>query len=448
MNAPLSATPQIAAFDAEWQRLDFLVWCLSRNRHGEPVNDAEVARLRELQAQVNVLRDPGGIWEITLGFSLSHVEYDILACVLAPELEPRLGWAFQNLQSGATQPWATRALIQELLALDVGQGELLRCALVPGAPLRRRRLLRQDQDGPYRPIVAEPWLLARLTGRPLDLPPPPGACAVEQDASWADLVLPPGRLAMLREYLLWVEQRETVVERWGGQSVGGPLALFAGPSGTGKTFAASVIAHALGWRLYRVDLGRLVSKYVGETEENLNRLFDAAHGQPMVLQFDEADALFSKRGEIKEARDRYANMEVSHLLTRIESHDGPCILTTNLRKQLDAAFTRRFQMVVEFPRPDAAARAELWRRLLPPRAPLDPTLDMRFLGNAVALTGGGIRNAALHAAYLAAAADAPIGLPHIAHAVWRELAKEGRELNAQDLGALAAHLPAELLYED
>ena len=153
-----------------------------------------------------------------------------------------------------------------------------------------------------------------------------------------------------------------MVGLWHGQSVGGPVALFTGPSGTGKTFAAAVLAGALGWPLYRVDLGRLVSKYVGETEENLNRLFDAAHGQPMVLQFDEADALFAKRGEVKEARDRYANMEVSHLLTRIEAHDGPCILTTNLRKQLDSAFTRRFQLVVEFPRLDAAARSELWRR--------------------------------------------------------------------------------------
>lgn len=445
MNAPLPDIPLLAALDAEWRRLDFLVWCLSRNRQGETVGEAEITRLRELQAEVEALRVPEGDWEATLGFGLSPIEYDILACALGPELEPRLGWSFQNLQAGAAQPWATRSLIQELLALDAAQSEQLRRALAPGAALRRRRLLRVDQDDPYRPITPEPWLVARLTGRPLEVPPPPGAVAVDLAATWDDLVLPASRLAMLREFLLWIEQRDTVVDLWGGQNVGGPVALFAGPSGTGKTFAASVIAHALGWRLYRVDLGRLVSKYVGETEENLNRLFDAAHGQPMVLQFDEADALFSKRGEVKEARDRYANMEVSHLLTRIEAHDGPCILTTNLRKQLDSAFTRRFQMVVEFPRPDAASRAELWRRLLPPRAPLDAAVDPVFLGNAVALTGGGIRNAALHAAYLAAGQGGDIGLPHIAHALWRELAKEGREIAAQDLGLLAAHLPRELL---
>lgn len=448
MNAPLPENPLLALFDAEWQRLDFLAWCLACGRRGEPVGEAELTRLREFQTQVEALRAPAGAWETTLGYGLAPIEYDILACALGPELEPRLGWAFQNLQAGGAQPWATRSLIQELLALDPGQAEQLRRALEPGSALRRHRLLKVEQDDPYRPITPEPWLIARLTGRPLDIPPPPGAVAVDLIANWDDLVLPPGRLAMLREFLLWIEQRDTVVDAWGGQRVGGPVALFAGPSGTGKTFAASVIAHALGWRLYRVDLGRLVSKYVGETEENLNRLFDAAHGQAMVLQFDEADALFSKRGEVKEARDRYANMEVSHLLTRIEAHDGPCILTTNLRKQLDSAFTRRFQMVVEFPRPDACSRAELWRRLLPPRAPLAPEVDPAFLGNAVPLTGGGIRNAALHAAYLAAGSGSTIGLPHIAHAIWRELAKEGREIATQDLGALAAFLPRELLDDD
>ncbi|MCB1125255.1 MAG: ATP-binding protein [Verrucomicrobiae bacterium] len=441
MPAPQSSTSLLAAFQVEWQRLDFLAWCLSRGRRGEPVGDAEIAPLRQLQTQVESLRQPGGPWETALGFGLGHLEYDILVCALGPELEPRLGWAFQNLQAGASQPWASRALIQELFALEPEQSESLRQALSPRGALRRRRLLRVEQDDPYRPITPEPWVVTRLTGRPQEVVPPPGATLVDQAATWDDLVLPPGRLAMLREFMLWIEHRDTVVEAWGGQRVGGPVALFTGPSGTGKTYAASVIANALRWRLYQIDLGRLVSKYVGETEENLNRLFDAAHGQAVVLQFDEADALFSKRGEVKEARDRYANMEVSHLLTRIEAHDGPCILTTNLRKQLDSAFTRRFQMVVEFPRPGAGSRAELWRRLLPPRAPLAPEVDPVFLGNAVALTGGGIRNAALHAAYLAAGMKQVIGLGQIAHAVYRELAKEGREVAAQDLGPLAAHLP-------
>jgi SpoVK/Ycf46/Vps4 family AAA+-type ATPase len=250
---------------------------------------------------------------------------------------------------------------------------------------------------------------------------------------------------MLREFVWWIHHRPVVVGEWGGGSCGGPVALFAGPSGTGKTFAAAVIAGELGWPLYRVDLGRLVSKYIGETEKNLNRLFDAAHGRPMVLQFDEADALFSKRGEVKEARDRYANMEVSHLLARIEAHDGPCILTSNLRRNLDAAFARRFQVVVDFLRPDATARSRLWSRLLPPRAPRAPGVDPEFLGAAVNLTGGGIRNAALHSAYLAAGTGTPISLAHVALAVWRELGKDGRDLALTDLGPLAPHLPRDIV---
>ncbi|MGD2114554.1 MAG: AAA family ATPase, partial [Acidobacteriota bacterium] len=164
-------------------------------------------------------------------------------------------------------------------------------------------------------------------------------------------------------------------------------------------------------------------------------------GRPMVLQFDEADSLFSKRGEVREARDRYANMEVSHLLARIESHRGPCILTTNLRSNLDPAFARRFQVVVDFPRPDARARALLWERLLPPRAPRAPDLDTTFLGAAVNLTGGEIRNAALHAAFLAADAGGSLGLAEVTLAVWRELGKEGRDLSIADLGPLGPHLP-------
>jgi SpoVK/Ycf46/Vps4 family AAA+-type ATPase len=164
----------------------------------------------------------------------------------------------------------------------------------------------------------------------------------------------------------------------------------------------------------------------------------------MVLQFDEADALFAKRGEVKEARDRYANMEVSHLLSRIENHRGPCILTTNMRSQMDAAFTRRFQVIVDFPRPDTPSRASLWRLLLPPRAPLAARVDCDELARAVTLTGAGIRNAALHAAFLAAERGHAIDLPDIALAVWRELGKEGRELNLSELGALARHLPEEL----
>jgi SpoVK/Ycf46/Vps4 family AAA+-type ATPase len=161
----------------------------------------------------------------------------------------------------------------------------------------------------------------------------------------------------------------------------------------------------------------------------------------MILQFDEADSLFSKRGEVREARDRYANMEVSHLLARIEAHTGPCILTTNLRDQMDPAFARRFHVVIDFPRPDRAARRLLWQRLLPPRAPLGPCVDLDLVAEAADISGGGIRNAATHAAVLAASdGGKALEISHIARAVWSELGKEGRPVAAGEIGLLAAHL--------
>jgi hypothetical protein len=425
---------------AEWQRLELLAHVLAEERQGREIAEPALERLRELQRQVEAGRRNGG-WRGLGEVTLSALECDVLACAVAPEAEPRFGWIFQSLQPGTPQPYPTPALIQELLALDADSARHLSGVLAESGSLHRQGLIRTEGDDPYQPVRPGPGVTARLLGRPQPETAPPGATRVTLTPSWDDLVLPRQRVAMLEELLLWIKHRERVFGDWGGRDCGGPVGLFTGPSGTGKTFAAAVLATDLGWPLYRVDLGTLVSKYIGETEKNLNGLFDAAHGRPMVLQFDEADSLFSKRGEVKEARDRYANMEVSHLLARIESHRGPCILTTNLRSNLDPAFARRFQVVVEFPRPDAQARAILWERLLPPRAPRSPDLDTVFLGEAVNLTGGEIRNAALHAAFLAAEAGGSIGLPEVTLAVWRELGKEGRDLALADLGPLAPHLP-------
>lgn len=426
----------------EWERLELLGHCLAQARRGESVSAEVLARLEKLQIQVQEMRPE--TWSPVCEPDLQPHEYDLLACAVAPEVEPRLGWLFQSLQPGAAHPYPTPALVHDLLAMDSVEANDLYESLAEGAPLRSRNLLVVDGEDPFQPVRPATGVAARLLGRREAEVVPPGATRVRMQPSWEDLVLPADRITMLSEFLLWVRHRRTVVEEWGGGDCGGPIALFAGPSGTGKTFAAAVLASDLGWPLYRVDLGRLVSKYVGETEKNLNRLFDAAHGRPMVLQFDEADSLFGKRGEVKEARDRYANLEVSHLLARIESHQGPCVLTTNLRKNLDSAFIRRFQVVIEFPRPDASARRKLWGRLLPPRAPRAEGVEAALLGDAVPLTGGGIRNAALHASYLAAGAGTPITLEHVALAVWRELGKDGRDVARADLGPLAAHLPEDI----
>jgi len=440
MNAPL-ATLERVSLDPEWLRIEVLCRCLLSARHNAEPGAKLLAELARLQAEVNALRAGNNAWKADVVHGLAAAEMDILATVLAAEAQPKVAWHFQELLGGAPQAHPSLALVQTLLALEGPDVDLLHRTLRADGELMRRGLIHVDGAGALRTLRPTRKALVELLGWPMDDVPPPGSLPVRQAAGWADLVVPRERRRMLEEFLFWVRHRGTVVDRWKGQATGGPIALFAGPSGTGKTLAARVIATELGWPLYRVDLARLVSKYIGETEKNLGRLFDAAHGRELVLLFDEVDSLMSKRGEITEARDRYANMEVSYLLARIEDHRGPCVLTTNLRHQVDKAFTRRLQMVVEFPRPDRDARLELWQRLLPPRAPREPDLDLAFVAESVNITGGSIRNAALHAAYLAADEDTPISMRHVAVSVWRELAKERQQTRTAELGPLGRFLP-------
>ena len=255
-------------------------------------------------------------------------------------------------------------------------------------------------------------------------------------ASWDDLVLPADSLSLLRDIARQVRLRHRVHGDWGfaGGSQGGlgVTALFAGPSGVGKTLGAEVLAGDLGLDLYRVDLAAVVSKYIGETEKNLQRIFDAAEESGAVLLFDEADALFGKRSEVRDSHDRYANMEVAYLLQRMESYRGLAILTTNLRHSLDDAFLRRLRFVVDFPFPAARERAEIWRRAFPPGAPVGD-LDYGRLAR-LAVAGGNIRNIALGAAFLAAERGEPIAMSHIAGAARSEYAKIERPLGEAELG--------------
>jgi len=251
--------------------------------------------------------------------------------------------------------------------------------------------------------------------------PLPGVIDAPSGATWDDLVLPAQCIQRLHEYVSLVTHRGQAELEMGGAVTGGPIALFSGPSGTGKTFAAEVLANSLELPLFRVDLALLVSKYIGETEKNLDALFEAAANEPVLLLFDEADRLFARRGEVQDAHDRYANLAVSHLLSRLEHHQGPCILTSNLRQGIDPAFMRRLRMVIDFPFPDAVARARLWRLYMPAGTAIDKDVDMDDLARRSELTGGQIRNAALHAAFLAASESSAITLKHIASAVQAEL---------------------------
>lgn len=248
---------------------------------------------------------------------------------------------------------------------------------------------------------------------------------IEPAASWDDLVLPAKDREHLQRVAIHVRQRTRVYERWGFELKGsrglGISALFAGPSGTGKTMAAEVLARELHLDLFRIDLSQVVSKYIGETEKNLSRVFDAADQGATILLFDEADALFGRRSEVKDSHDRYANVEVSYLLQRMEAYRGLAILTTNRKSALDPAFLRRIRFVVDFQFPEAAQRVEIWRRVFPSQTPIEQ-IDIEKLGR-LRISGAHIHNIALSAAFLAADAEQPVRMEHIVNAAREELAK-------------------------
>jgi SpoVK/Ycf46/Vps4 family AAA+-type ATPase len=255
--------------------------------------------------------------------------------------------------------------------------------------------------------------------------------------SWQDIVLPDDQLALLREIIATVRGRPVVLEEWGvGQKLAsskGVTVLFSGPPGTGKTMAAEIIAAELGLDLYKIDLSTVVSKYIGETEKNLERIFNEAQTSNAILFFDEADALFGKRSEVRDSHDRYANIEISYLLQRMEAYDGVAILATNLRANLDEAFTRRLQFAVDFPFPDEADRLRIWRTLFPPDVPREPELDLALLAHRFKLAGGNIRNILVSAAFLAAADSGRVTMDHLLHGTRRELQKMGRLIGEEDM---------------
>ncbi len=254
---------------------------------------------------------------------------------------------------------------------------------------------------------------------------------------WDDVILPDDQRQILREIIATVSERPRVLDEWGVglklASSRGITVLFAGPPGTGKTMAAEVIARSLGLDLFKIDLSSIVSKYIGETEKNLEKIFNEAASSNAILFFDEADALFGKRSEVRDSHDRYANIEISYLLQRMEAYDGVTILATNLRANLDEAFTRRLHFAVDFPFPEAPDRLRIWQTLFPTTVPRAENLDFNLLAKRFKLAGGNIRNVIVNAAYLAASNGGSVTMDHLFHGIRRELQKMGRLVSEGDL---------------
>jgi len=337
-----------------------------------------------------------------------------------------LGWVLssageQPLEAIPDLPW--RELhIHDGVAGDEEWQELLGRAPDPAYRLSREQLrlvaaAAHADGGQVAPAVR------RLAGGHLD----GVAVRIRPRRAWPDLILPPEEAAQLRELAHRHRGRDTVYGRWQFSPAPstGVVALFAGPSGTGKTLAAEVVAGELGLDLYKVDLSAVVSKYIGETEKNLERIFGAAAAGDLVLFFDEADALFGKRSEVSDAHDRYANIEVAYLLQRLETYDGMVVLATNLQRNIDPAFLRRISVAIDFVPPEEPERRQIWARAFPATAPVSD-LDLDFLARQFKITGGVISNAALGAAFLAAADDSPITMRHAILSVKREFQKLGR----------------------
>lgn len=365
---------------------------------------------------------------------LTAPEALILLAAIAPSVDERFAVAFGLLTDRPGVAGLTGEVARTLVARSFAGRLDANALLSEHGALRRSGLLVLDGgdglDGVLRP---EPGLRAWVLG----LPPPTQAVTADFPArplttvhSMADVVVPARTAEQLSELESRIRLRERVSEEWGfaahHDGASGVIALFHGPPGTGKTMTAAAVAAAVGLPAYLIDLSALVSKYIGETEKALAKVFDRAAREHCVLVFDEADAVFGTRTEVADAHDRYANQEVSYLLTRVESHPGVAILTTNLLANIDQAFQRRIAVMIEFPAPGRAERERIWHGILPARTPVSGDVDFAALAERFALTGAQIRDAAVEAAYLAAASDRTVSHDLLLTAVRRQYAKAGR----------------------
>lgn len=379
-------------------------------------------------------RGTGPLAEVIATGGLTAAEALVLVAAVAPQVDEK----FDALYGRLTDRPDVRGLTGEVARTLVARtfpGRLAATALLSSsAPLVASGLVSLDPPGDLSGrLTPDPTLVRWLLGLP------PGTPSVSADFparllstvhTLDDVVLPGAARRRIGELTDRIEHQELVVQTWGygrhHDNTGGLIALFHGPPGTGKTMTAAALSRSVGLPAYMVDLSALVSKYIGETEKSLAKVFDRAVRERCILVFDEADAVFGKRTEVSDSHDRYANQEVSYLLSRVEQHPGVVILTTNLLANIDEAFQRRIHVMVEFPEPGPSERTRLWRSVLPDELPLDDAVDLDGLAQRFPLSGAQIRDAGLEAAYLAAADGRVVTQEYLLAGVQRQFEKAGR----------------------
>ncbi len=376
----------------------------------------------------------GPLAEIVATGELTAAEAVVLLAAVAPYIDERFLVRYADLTDRPGVTGLTGEVARTLVARSFAGRLDATVLLSEHGRLRSGGLVDLDPPGDLSGILRpDPALLAWITGQP----PPQATVTADFPArllstvhTLADVVLPAGARGRIADLEARISHRSVVVDDWGFGShhdnASGLIALFHGPPGTGKTMTAAALAASVGLPAYMVDLSALVSKYVGETEKSLSKVFDRAARERCLLVFDEADAVFGARTEVDDAHDRYANQEVSYLLSRIEQHPGTVVLTTNLIANIDAAFQRRIHVMVEFPEPGPGERERLWRTVMPAQLPFDHEVDLPGLARRYQLTGAQIREATLDAAYLAAADGRVVTEQHLLTGVRRQYEKAGR----------------------
>lgn len=454
MSSGDDAAPVAALADAETLARE-IAWLgeILHARLGSYFQSADPPREPRTIAPPAVEGDGSALAQAIRDHRFGWAERAVLALALAPHVQPQLLDVFfmrnANIDRGFTEfgGWKgkvhsgflpTRETAAFLVAgADLGQRAALRGLFDDDHVFARRNILRLEHDAPGEPFFSGPLVmtsegLALFTTGELHKPDFNSSFPAKRIAtrlSWDDLVVGPEVMAEIDTLLGWIRHGRTLMEDWelARSLQPGYRSLFFGPPGTGKTLTAALIGQAVGADVYRIDLSMIVSKYIGETEKNLAQVFDQAAHRDWILFFDEADALFGKRTATSSSNDRYANQEVSYLLQRVEDFPGNVILATNLKGNIDEAFARRFQSLVNFPMPDAEQRLRLWTGMLRRADRLEPALDLRALAERYELSGGAIANVIRYGAIRAVQTGREhIRASDLARGAVRELRKEGR----------------------